>query len=253
MKEKLTIITVTRNDLDGLILTAKSILPKLSVNVNWVIVDGSSTDGTPHFISSLKEHLYWHISEVDGGIYDAMNKGALHSPKDSFLIWINSGDQLLSVPEITNQYDSYFCGVIINETGFVKLPFISTPFGVKSISPCSQYFHQGYIVKRDIFLRYMYNLDVGLSGDMLLMLQTLKYHNFFVYEHAIAIYNAEGQSNKKIFKLLSSHIAVVKFFKFSIFSYLILNKLFFVKCILKMVFPFSIVVRYRKLISRKIK
>jgi glycosyltransferase involved in cell wall biosynthesis len=252
MTEKLTIITVTRNDLDGLKLTAKSILPKLSANVNWVIVDGASTDGTCEFIFSLRESLYWYISESDGGIYDAMNKGALHSPKDSFLIWINSGDQLLTVPEISDEYDSHFYGVIINETGFVKLPHISTPFGVRSVSPYSQYFHQGYLVKCDIFLRYMYSVDIGLSGDMLLMLQTIKDHKYLAHVCPIAIYNAEGQSNTKIFDLLSSHLDVVKFFKFSIFSYINSNKLFILKCIVKIVIPFSFVIRYRKLISRKI-
>ena len=246
----ITIITVTRNDLEGLKLTAASILPHLSNDVFWIVVDGASSDGTASYIASLGDYIYWTTSKPDKGIYDAMNIGGLHSPEKSFLVWINSGDQLTCVPHLTDEYDAYFFGVVIKETGQSKLPSISARFGLKSISPYSQFFHQGFFIAREIFMNYKYDLRIGLSGDMLLMLQVVKSHEYKVINDVAAIYSAEGQSNTRVLSLLSSHFAVVRYFGLSVIKYCFLNKNFIVKSVIKAVVPFSWVIFYRKLLVR---
>jgi glycosyltransferase involved in cell wall biosynthesis len=87
----LSIITITYNNVKGLKKTAKSILP-LPENVEWIIIDGNSSDKTLSFLKKLRvQDRVSFLSEFDKGIYDAMNKGILLS-KGKYLNFMNSGD-----------------------------------------------------------------------------------------------------------------------------------------------------------------
>lgn len=250
MAGRIAIITVTRNDLAGLKLTSNSILPFLNEDVVWIIVDGNSTDGSKEFISSLRDSLYWSVSEADDGIYDAMNKGALHAPSDSYLLWINSGDQLIFLPDLDVSYDAFFYSVAIKETGKIKVPAISPVFSEKSISPYSQYYHQGFLVKKCVFSKYMYDSSIGLSADMLLMLQIVKSHKFMIANNVLSIYSANGRSNREVWRLLASHFFVVSRLGLSKIKYSLLNFSFIIKCIIKILLPFSLVIFYRNIVAK---
>ncbi|MEC9236563.1 MAG: glycosyltransferase, partial [Pseudomonadota bacterium] len=67
-----SIITITKDNLDGLKATEASIRTLNTDDYEWVIIDGASTDGTVEYLKTLNGVTY--ISEPDGGIYDAMNK-----------------------------------------------------------------------------------------------------------------------------------------------------------------------------------
>jgi glycosyltransferase involved in cell wall biosynthesis len=90
----ITIITVNFNNYNGLVKTVNSFLNQASENNSLLIVDGGSTDGSVEYLASLKpsERLRW-LSEADGGIYEAMNKGVTLS-QTKFVAFINSGDEL---------------------------------------------------------------------------------------------------------------------------------------------------------------
>ena len=83
-----TIITVTRNNLDGLKRTAQSVKSQSFEGYEWIIIDGASTDGTKELLLSLNA---LSISEPDNGIYDAMNKG-IQRANGFFVIFMNAGD-----------------------------------------------------------------------------------------------------------------------------------------------------------------
>lgn len=96
---KLSVITVNYNNFEGLKKTAESILSQTCRDFEWIIIDGSSTDGCREYIVNLNESLtkngwnpisYW-CSEPDKGIYNAMNKGIFHA-KGEFVNFMNSGD-----------------------------------------------------------------------------------------------------------------------------------------------------------------
>lgn len=89
----LSIITVTYNNLKGLKKTYASVLEQPNSSyLEWIVVDGASTDGTKDFLSSLppSDRIRW-ISEPDGGIYQAMNKG-IAMAKGDLLLFLNAGD-----------------------------------------------------------------------------------------------------------------------------------------------------------------
>ena len=85
-----SIITVVLNDKDNIEETIKSVISQ-KVNLEFIIIDGGSTDGTLEVIKKYDKFINLWISEKDGGIYDAMNKGILYST-GNFIGMINSGD-----------------------------------------------------------------------------------------------------------------------------------------------------------------
>ncbi len=88
-----SIITVCRNDLEGLKLTRDSIYNQSFDDFEWIVVDGNSTDGTVDWLKRLSDdNLSW-TSEPDNGIFDAMNKGMLRAT-GNYLLFMNSFDEL---------------------------------------------------------------------------------------------------------------------------------------------------------------
>ena len=87
----LSVITVVRNDLPGLVATSESLLRQTDRDFEWIVVDGASSDGCVAFLESFQSMpLLWR-SEPDRGIYDAMNKGT-RLARGEFVIYLNAGD-----------------------------------------------------------------------------------------------------------------------------------------------------------------
>lgn len=95
---QLTIITINRNNREGLVKTLASVLSQRRDDFEYVLIDGGSTDGSVETIQEFAEHfgnrLKW-VSEPDKGIYNAMNKGIGMATGD-YLQFLNSGDCLVS-------------------------------------------------------------------------------------------------------------------------------------------------------------
>lgn len=93
---KLTIITINRNNAAGLEKTMQSVLAQTRSDIEYVVVDGASTDGSEDVIrryaEQFGERMKW-VSEPDSGIYNAMNKGIRMATGD-YLQILNSGDSL---------------------------------------------------------------------------------------------------------------------------------------------------------------
>jgi putative colanic acid biosynthesis glycosyltransferase len=83
---------VTYNNLHGLRKTSASVLAQTCEDFEWIVVDGGSTDGTSKFLSDLDQPKIKWLSEKDGGIYDAMNKGIIRSCGE-YCIFMNAGDE----------------------------------------------------------------------------------------------------------------------------------------------------------------
>ncbi len=89
-----SIITVTRNNRSGLQITANSLQTQTCRDFEWIIIDGDSSDGTKDDLPGLPART---LSEPDGGIYDAMNKG-IPLAQGQYILFLNAGDQL-ATPE----------------------------------------------------------------------------------------------------------------------------------------------------------
>lgn len=89
----LTIITINRNNAEGLARTMRSVLGQSDRTFEYVVVDGGSTDGSREVVEAHAEELTAWVSERDNGIFNAMNKGVSMAHGD-YVLFVNSGDEL---------------------------------------------------------------------------------------------------------------------------------------------------------------
>ena len=100
MSRKISVITICRNNYEGLIRTYRSLGMQDSALFEWIVVDGVSTDATLAFLSSLRREFVNWVSEPDEGIYDAMNKGIQRS-KGLYCVFMNAGDEFGDVDTLS--------------------------------------------------------------------------------------------------------------------------------------------------------
>lgn len=92
---KLSIITVSYNNLAGLQKTVESVASQTWQDFEHIIIDGGSKDGSVAFLESKSQQFSYWISEPDNGVYQAMNKGIAQA-KGKYLLFLNSGDHFFS-------------------------------------------------------------------------------------------------------------------------------------------------------------
>lgn len=90
---KLSIITINYNNREGLVRTIDSIIHQTCKKFEWIVIDGSSTDGSSELIRQYEQYISYQVSEPDKGIYNAMNKG-LRQAHGEYCLFLNSGDWL---------------------------------------------------------------------------------------------------------------------------------------------------------------
>ena len=91
----LSIVTVTLNAKDNFGVTAESIRTIKDDSVEWLVIDGASSDGTLNLIHSHFDDIDVFVSEPDNGIYDAMNK-ARERVNGRFILFLNAGDKIIN-------------------------------------------------------------------------------------------------------------------------------------------------------------
>jgi glycosyltransferase involved in cell wall biosynthesis len=88
----LSVITVVYNNVKDIERTMLSVFSQTYPNIEYIIIDGKSTDGTMDVINKYKSKISQLVSEKDRGIYDAMNK-ALNITHGDYILFMNSGDE----------------------------------------------------------------------------------------------------------------------------------------------------------------
>jgi glycosyltransferase involved in cell wall biosynthesis len=90
---KLTVITIVYNNVRDIERTVLSVLNQTYTNIEYLIIDGVSADGTLEILKKYEGRISKLISERDKGIYDAMNKG-LAMASGEYILFMNSGDEI---------------------------------------------------------------------------------------------------------------------------------------------------------------
>ncbi len=169
---KISVVTVCRNDINGLRETFESLRAQDCNEYEWRVLDGSSTDGT---VEWLREHHTldggW-ISEPDNGIYDAMNKG-IGAAAGEYLLLMHSGD-LLAGPDVISK----LIRLITRETAPPDFVFGDSldvdrrgkAYYRRAISASRIKFgmitrHQSMLYRREMVERFQYPSNFRLSGD----------------------------------------------------------------------------------------
>ena len=98
---KVSIITISYNNLEGLKKTYDSIRRQTFADYEWIVIDGGSTDGTTEFLQEHSKELSFWCSEPDKGVYNAQNKGTKYA-RGEYSIYMNSGDSFFSDDVLEN-------------------------------------------------------------------------------------------------------------------------------------------------------
>jgi glycosyltransferase involved in cell wall biosynthesis len=162
MSPTISIITVVRNDLAGLKITADSIISQNFDGFEWLLIDGFSNDGTWEFAQELSFHQFVTISQTPPkGIYEAMNFGARESG-GTWLWFINAGDVLLTdqmleridrIIQVSTEV-SVIASPVVYLTPSQSYYSLSVPkIIVRGSSKYAIFHHQGCILNRKIFLQ----------------------------------------------------------------------------------------------------
>jgi glycosyltransferase involved in cell wall biosynthesis len=174
------IITVCKNAKEQIKLNIINInsIQEINTNINWIVIDGHSTDGTTELIKNSKIKRLTHILSFDSGIYDAMNIGMSVSSSD-FFIFLNAGDLLLSAnPDLREGLVNCFQTKWHNLKGErVDRKSIYFPLLGKMMP------HQGMFFNRE-FRNYKYNKELKIAGDLEIKYLVLKTGAYLLNEYA---------------------------------------------------------------------
>lgn len=203
---KLSIITINKNNSIGLEKTIQSVINQTYFDkIEYIIIDGLSTDGSSMIIDKYKDYFSYWVSEEDNGIYDAMNKGA-RTATGEYLLFLNSGDVLYHnkiVEEVypkLNTYDIVYGGVEYEgEKHTIRIPPEKLDF--LSFSKRQSVFHQGAFISRQLLLDMPYDTSYKLMGDVnfffnAICVKNATYKRIFT---KIAIFDTNGISSKEVY------------------------------------------------------
>ncbi|MFV0590527.1 MAG: glycosyltransferase family 2 protein [Draconibacterium sp.] len=201
----LSVITIAYNCAPDLEATIQSVTGQIFNDIEYIVVDGGSNDGSPEVIKKYEAGITKWVSELDKGIYDAMNKG-LKMASGEYVLFMNAGDTFYKPETLAKiPFDAYpnadvFYGetLIVNHRQKVlglrhkKLPHrLNWKHFRRGMVVC----HQSILVRRT--LAPMYNPDYKLSADVEWVLQSLKASKQIVFTNSIIARFLEGGASIK--------------------------------------------------------
>ena len=131
---KISIITVSFNSVITIRDTIESIISQDYNNIEYIIIDAGSKDGTLDIIKEYKEHISYFISEADNGIYDGMNKGIAAATGDIVGI-LNSDDfypNSFIISNVASTFEKQGCDAVYGDLVYVKFFNIDKILGIGS-------------------------------------------------------------------------------------------------------------------------
>lgn len=167
-KPLISIITVVYNGAATLEATIRSVRDQTWKNIEYIIVDGGSTDGTLALVEKYRDFVTKWVSEPDKGVYDAMNKGIRMATGD-WLYFLGSDDLLHDPGVLTRLFDGPFEGNCDLLYGNVKSPAYKGLYdGVFTLEKLlsKNISHQAAFYRKELFQRLGdYDLRYRLHAD----------------------------------------------------------------------------------------
>lgn len=197
VKPLISIVTVVYNNKNAIEKTILSVINQNYKDIEYIIIDGKSTDGTTDIINKYAPRINQIISEPDNGIYDAMNKGIDLATGD-YIIFMNSGDMFYNNNVISDIFDDFnnddiiFGNVIVNFRAYSSLKKASYPSEINPMSFC----HQAVFVKSIILKNNKFDVNYKICSDKNQFFQIYsKKPTYKYFNTTISTIEAFGASN----------------------------------------------------------
>ncbi|MGE3613867.1 MAG: glycosyltransferase family 2 protein [Sulfurimonas sp.] len=205
MNSKVSIITVVYNAKDMIISTIESVVNQTYNNIEFIIIDGASTDGTIDLIKQYSDKISFFISENDAGIYDAMNKG-IKNATGEWITFLNAGDVYINDQVISNIFDNQIyndedliygaialdcpSGMIVYPKEFTLLNLLFWGTGTLC--------HQSMFVRQKSIVNY--SEDYKLKGELNWYFDILpRIRKYYIIETATVVYNTQGTGTQHFY------------------------------------------------------
>lgn len=198
---KISVVTVCYNAADTIERTMLSVLNQTYHDIEYIIIDGGSTDGTVDIIRKYADKIAYWVSEPDKGIYDAMNKG-IKVATGEWINFMNAGDYYYSNEVLKNvfaisRYGDYLVGIAVYPNGRYWRP-VRKDFSFKEIYRGGGVNHQASFIQRKLF-GGGYDTSNKIIADELFFLEQIVFQGK-VYEplsDIICYYDNGGVSSRK--------------------------------------------------------
>ena len=215
---KISIITVSFNSAKTIKETIESILIQDYNNIEYIIIDGGSSDETINIVKSYSEKISYFISEKDNGIYDAMNKGIKAATGDIIGI-LNSDDfypNSFVLSNVAKTFKKYNCDAVYGDLVYVnkkdttqiKRYWQAGNYNTSKIKNGWMLPHPTFFVKKEIYDKFgLYSTELKSAADYEMILRLLNKHEISVeyIPEIIVKMRQGGQSNSSIWNRLRAN------------------------------------------------
>jgi glycosyltransferase involved in cell wall biosynthesis len=219
---KISIITVCYNSASTLEKTIKSVLLQKYPHIEYIIIDGSSTDNTSKVLNSYKNKIDVILSEADKGIYHAMNKGIVRANGD--IIGFLNADDIFADENVISLIANTFIDKKVDSVYGDLTYFKDTPKNIKRYWRASPFKsglfskgwnppHPTFYVKRSIYQQYGgFDLNMPIANDIELMMRFLEKYRISSYYISKVLVNMRlgGLSNQNWQTIIKQNRAIIK-------------------------------------------
>jgi glycosyltransferase involved in cell wall biosynthesis len=208
----ISVITINLNNLQGLKTTINSVLSQDYSDIEYIIIDGGSTDGSCEFISSVSSKLSYFICEKDEGIYSAMNKGIVKA-KGDYLIFLNSGDFFARPDSLSSIYlnsidkSIIYGNMLLEKNGNLTVKRYPQKLGINFFLHDTLP-HPSTLIRRNLFEKFnLYNTNYSIISDWAFFIDAIikKKVSYQYVDSVISVFNLNGVSSQSnSYKIINS-------------------------------------------------
>lgn len=229
---KISVVTINRNNADGLEKTILSVINQTYDNIEYIIIDGASTDSSVDIIKKYEKHISYWVSEPDAGIYDAMNK-SIEKAAGEWINFMNSGDifannNVLENIFTPNHTEILNADIIYGNTIQIipNIAFLVKAGNINTIDQDKPFCHQSAFVRTDVHKKYLFNTEYKICADYDFFYKA--YNCGLIFKHVdetVAIFNCIGSySAYDTFITVKEHCVIKNIKSKKTLYRLILNK-----------------------------
>ena len=213
---KVTVVTVNYNMADGLAKTISNVTDQTWPNLEYIVIDGGSTDNSVEVIRRHVGRIAHWVSERDRGIYDAMNKGVAAATGD-WIIFMNAGDVFHDASVISDVFAQNLDDADIvygdmmrrySEEDVERLVPAQPVSALPLRMPCS---HQSMFARRKLLLDLPFSGDLSIVADHEFVLRSwLEGARFRKLNRVIGIFSTGGASDNNRPQAMRQLLAVLR-------------------------------------------